>query len=102
MIHGAGWGTLFLGLGVMAIAPIRAHGRPELGLAVVLGALLALWGGSDVVTSSNIELPHRPPDRAAADRAARDLHRQRSQAVAPEPAASCRVRRPGEVTRPAD
>ena len=51
VIHGGGWGALFLGIGVLAIAPMRAHAGRNWGWPVFLGALLCLWGGSDVVTS---------------------------------------------------
>ncbi len=56
VIHGDGWGALFLGVGVLAIVPIRAHAGRSWGWPVVLGALLCLWGGSDVATSyTNID-----------------------------------------------
>ncbi len=51
VIHGSGWGALFLGVGVLAIAPIRSHAGKSWGWPVVLGALLCLWGGTDVATS---------------------------------------------------
>jgi hypothetical protein len=56
LIHGSGWGTLFLGLGVMAIALIRSSAGRRWGWALGFGALLALWGGSDVA-ASNLSVP---------------------------------------------
>jgi hypothetical protein len=52
LIHGSGWGTLFLGLGVMAIALIRSTSGRRWGWALVIGCLLALWGASDVAAST--------------------------------------------------
>ena len=51
LIHGAGWGTLFLGLGVVAIALIRSTAGRRWGWAMGIGLLLTLWGGSDVAAS---------------------------------------------------
>jgi hypothetical protein len=51
VIRGSGWGTLFLGLGVMAIALIRSTAGRRWGWALGTGILLALWGGSDVAAS---------------------------------------------------
>ena len=56
LIHGSGWGTLFLGVGVMAIALIRSSAGRRWGWALGIGALLALWGGSDVA-ASNLAFP---------------------------------------------
>lgn len=56
VIHGAGWGTMFLGIGVIAIALIRSTAGRRLGWALGIGALLALWGGSDVA-ASNLNFP---------------------------------------------
>jgi len=50
-VRGAGWGTLFLGLGVVAIALFRSTAGRRLGWALGIGALLALWGGSEVAAS---------------------------------------------------
>lgn len=52
VIHGQGWGTLFLGLGVMAIALIRSTAGRRWGWALGLGGLLALWGGSEVAAAN--------------------------------------------------
>ena len=52
LIHGSGWGTMFLGLGVVAIALIRSSGGKRLGWTLGIGALLALWGASDVAASN--------------------------------------------------
>ncbi|MGD0863270.1 MAG: hypothetical protein ABSA21_10995 [Candidatus Limnocylindrales bacterium] len=51
LISGGGWGTLFLGVGVLALVPIRASSGRSWGWAAVIGGLLVLWGGSDVATS---------------------------------------------------
>lgn len=56
LIHGSGWGTLFLGLGVMAIALIRSSAGRRWGWTLGIGGLLALWGGSDVA-ASNVNFP---------------------------------------------
>jgi hypothetical protein len=56
VIHGSGWGTLFLGLGVMAIALVRSSAGRRWGWALGIGGLLALWGGSDVA-ASNLNFP---------------------------------------------
>jgi hypothetical protein len=56
VIHGSGWGTLFLGIGVMAIALIRSSAGRRWGWALGLGALIALWGGSQVA-ASNLDFP---------------------------------------------
>lgn len=52
VIQGQGWGKLFLGLGMMAIALIRSAAGRRLGWALVLGGLLALWGGSEVASAN--------------------------------------------------
>src|SRR5450759_1144525 len=51
LIHGHGWGTFFLGVGVVGLALIRSRTGRSWGWAVIVGALLALWGGSQVATS---------------------------------------------------
>ena len=51
VIRGSGWGTLFLGLGVVGIALIRSTAGRRWGWALGIGVLLALWGGSDVAAS---------------------------------------------------
>jgi hypothetical protein len=56
LIHGSGWGTMFLGLGVIAIALVRSSGGKRLGWTLGIGALLALWGASDVA-ASNVNFP---------------------------------------------
>jgi hypothetical protein len=59
VIQGSGWGRLFLGLGLMAIALIRSAAGRRLGWGLVLGGLLALWGGSEIA-STNLSFS---PDR---------------------------------------
>jgi hypothetical protein len=56
LIHGSGWGTLFLGLGVIAIALVRSTSGRRWGWALGIGCLLALWGASDVA-ASNLNFP---------------------------------------------
>jgi hypothetical protein len=51
LIHGPGWGTFFLGVGVVGLALVRSRTGRSWGRAVIVGALLALWGGSQVATS---------------------------------------------------
>jgi hypothetical protein len=51
LIHGHGWGTFFLGVGVVGLALIRSRTGRSWGRAVIVGALVALWGGSQVATS---------------------------------------------------
>jgi hypothetical protein len=51
LIHGYGWGTLFLGIGIVGLALIRSRTGRTWGAALAIGALLALWGGSQVATS---------------------------------------------------
>ena len=51
LIHGHGWGTFFLGVGVVGLALIRSRTGRSWGRAVIVGALLALWGGTEVATS---------------------------------------------------
>jgi hypothetical protein len=57
LIHGSGWGTLFLGLGVMAVALIRSSTGRRITWTLGIGALLALWGGSDVAASNIANFP---------------------------------------------
>lgn len=52
VIQGSGWGKLFLGLGLVAIALVRSAAGRRLGWALVLGGLLALWGGSEVASAN--------------------------------------------------
>jgi hypothetical protein len=51
VIRGSGWGPLFLGIGVIGIALVRAATGRRLGLAIAVGLLLTLWGGSDVAAT---------------------------------------------------
>jgi hypothetical protein len=51
LIHGQGWGTLFLGLGLVFIALVRSTGS-RIGWALGIGLLLALWGGSEVAAAN--------------------------------------------------
>lgn len=48
VVHGSGWGTLFLGIGALAVVPIRARAHKSWGWAVIVGGFLCLWGGSQV------------------------------------------------------
>lgn len=52
LIQGQGWGTLFLGLGVTTIALIRTVASRRWGWALGIGALLTLWGGSEVLAAN--------------------------------------------------
>jgi hypothetical protein len=51
LIQGHGWGTLFLGVGIVGLALIRSRTGRTWGAALAVGALVALWGGSQVATS---------------------------------------------------
>ena len=51
IISGQGWGTLFLGIGFLALVPIRASAKRGWRWAAILGLLLILWGGSEVASS---------------------------------------------------
>ena len=52
VIHGQGWGMLFLGVGVMAIALIRSTAGRRWGWTLGVGGLLALWGGAEVAAAN--------------------------------------------------
>ena len=52
VIHGQGWGMLFLGLGVMAIALVRSTAGRRWGWTLGAGGLLALWGGAEVAAAN--------------------------------------------------
>jgi len=56
LIHGDGWGTLFVGAGFMAASVWRPERGIRLGWAFVLGAILAAWGGLQVA-ESNLSFP---------------------------------------------
>ena len=60
-LRGQGWGTLFMGIGAMFVALVRASGGKRWGWAVVIGGLLLLWGGSEVAA----EYTNRDVDRLA-------------------------------------
>jgi len=51
LIHGNGWGTLFLGIGIVGLAMIRSRTGQRWGAAVIIGTLIALWGGIGVATN---------------------------------------------------
>jgi hypothetical protein len=51
LVSGSGWRTLCLGIGVLAIATIRARSGRSWRWPLVIGGLLALWGGSQIATS---------------------------------------------------
>jgi len=57
LVHGSGWGTLFLGLGVMGVALVRSSAGKRLSWPLGIGAALALWGGSEVVASNVKDFP---------------------------------------------
>ena len=57
VIHGSGWPALFTGVGVMAIALIRASAGRRLSWTLGIGGLLVLWGGSDVIASNFANVP---------------------------------------------
>jgi hypothetical protein len=49
IVHGEGWGSLFVGIGVAAVAGLRWLSSRKGMLAFALGLLLAFWGGSEVL-----------------------------------------------------
>lgn len=55
--QGNGWGTLFLGLGFIAIGLIRASGRAGVGWQIIVGGVLAALGLVQVLLR---ELPGSP------------------------------------------
>jgi hypothetical protein len=55
-IHGPGWGTLFFGVGLVVVALLRSSSGKRLRLSLVIGLLLAVWGGSEVA-ASNLNFP---------------------------------------------
>lgn len=55
--EGGGWGTLFLGLGFIAIALVRASDRGGTGWQMIVGIVLTLLGGSQVFVR---QLPGSP------------------------------------------
>jgi hypothetical protein len=56
LIHGDGWGTLFVGIGFMGVSVWRPARGIRIGWAFVLGAILALWGGLQVA-ENNLSFP---------------------------------------------
>ena len=55
--EGGGWGTLFLGLGFILIALVRASNRSGTGWQMVLGLVLTVLGGIQIFAR---ELPGSP------------------------------------------
>jgi hypothetical protein len=55
-IQGSGWGTLFFGIAIAALALIRSSAGRRWGLMLVIGLLLTLWGGSEVA-ATNLNFP---------------------------------------------
>jgi hypothetical protein len=55
--EGGGWGTLFLGIGFIAIALIRTRNRAGTGWQMVVGIVLTVLGGLQVLAR---ELPGSP------------------------------------------
>jgi hypothetical protein len=51
VVEGSGWGTLFLGIGALFVALVRAQARRSWAWAVIVGGLLCLWGGSEVAST---------------------------------------------------
>jgi len=51
LIHGYGWGTLFLGLGVIGLALVRSRTGRSWATGLVVGAVITAWGASQVATS---------------------------------------------------
>jgi hypothetical protein len=47
-IRGGGWGMLFLGLGLIWVAAVRAARGGGRGWQLLLGGGLAIWGGGEI------------------------------------------------------
>jgi hypothetical protein len=47
-IQGPGWGMLFLGLGLIWVAAVRAARGGGRGWQLLLGGALAIWGGGEI------------------------------------------------------
>jgi hypothetical protein len=57
VVKGSGWGTLFLGIGVLGIALIRVQQHKSWGWPLIIGGVLGFWGGSEIATSyANVDL----------------------------------------------
>jgi hypothetical protein len=56
LIHGEGWGTLFVGVGFMGASLWRPARGIRIGWAFGLGVILALWGGLQVA-ENNLSFP---------------------------------------------
>jgi hypothetical protein len=52
VVHGGGWGMLIFGLAVVALALIRARAGRRPRAAIVIGILLAIWGGAGVAADN--------------------------------------------------
>jgi hypothetical protein len=51
IIHGGGWGLLFVGIGLLAAVPLRAGRHRGWVAPLIVGALFCVLGGSEIVTS---------------------------------------------------
>jgi hypothetical protein len=52
LIHGDGWGTLFVGVGFAGTAVLRSSPGHRIGGMLVLGVVLAVWGAVQVAETS--------------------------------------------------
>jgi hypothetical protein len=52
VVHGSGWGMLIFGLALVALALIRACAGRKPRATVVVGILLAIWGGAGVAADN--------------------------------------------------
>jgi hypothetical protein len=52
LVHGSGWGLLIFGLALVAMALIRTRSGRRPGATVVVGILLAIWGGAGVAADN--------------------------------------------------
>ena len=57
LIKGEGWGTLLFGVAIMAAALVRSTSGRRWSWILAIGALLALWGGSEVLASNVANFP---------------------------------------------
>ena len=52
VIHGSGWGLLLFGVALVLLALVRMRSGRRPGATIVVGILLALWGGAQVAAAN--------------------------------------------------
>ncbi len=57
VVRGEGWGAFLVGIGAFFVAAVRSASHKSWGWAVVIGAVLFLWGGSQIASEySNVNV----------------------------------------------